>query len=410
MYVANTGGTVLAFPTSCSSAPGTCAPIWTAQYNPASTFGIGSPAVGDGMVFVGNLEGTLLGYPTSCASTCAPTWMATGMGDLSEASPVVADGVVYAGSTDGKLYAFATGCTSYPHPCPPLWSARLKGGFAVGGYAGAGPTVSDGVVYVGSTAGTLYSFPTSCDAGSVCRPLQAIRLPGVLSNPIVVSQDTVFVTSGRAVYAFPHRCLGARGNCDPTLIGRAPDLILSPPAVGAGYVYVGSVGGVVSAFPVCHGCAGEQPAWSIPHLGRFPNPNVFGGVLYVATMGSTDTLKAFDARCGISGGTCRPLLRYVTDGFVQQQVIPQGRGTIFAATGDPTGGDAGGDLYAFRIGAYATRLGKTVGDVHSGPPVESWLYVAFYVAAAGAVWLAVRRRRARHSRAAASAEDAPGSG
>lgn len=400
VYVTNTGGTLLAFPTTCIATQEGCSPIWTANEGPGSSFDIGSPAVGDGMVFAGSSHGRLFGYVTSCApGICRPSWVAAPGGDLSSASPVVAAGVVYVGSSDGALYAYEAACASYPRPCSPMWTASLPGGFGAQGYAGAQPVVADGVVYVGSTDGSLYSFPSSCS--SPCRPLRVVHLPGVLANPLVLSDGTLYVTSGRDLYAFPTRCLTRGANCGPAWVGRSSALIVSAPAVGDGRVYVGSTDGVVTVFPQACGRGGQacRPAWSIPDLGLLPNPSLVDGVLFVGSSWATRQLLAFDADCGASGSTCSPLWRFMPSdlGAFVQPTASDGSGTLFAATGDLAGGGpggAGGALYAFRVEGDPTSGSVAfLGEGH--PPsidVVTISTLAMVLALVAMVW---RRRRTR---------------
>ena len=58
--------------------------------------------------------------------TCAPLWTATTGGPII-GSPAVGNGKVYIGSDDNKLYAFDaagnTNCTGSPKTCTPLWTA-----------------------------------------------------------------------------------------------------------------------------------------------------------------------------------------------------------------------------------------------------------------------------------------------
>ncbi len=398
VYVTNTGGSLLAFPTSCATAPGTCRPIWSANEGPGSSFLIGSPALGEGMVFAATAQGRLFGYPSTCgAGVCRPIWTARPGGDLSTASPVVADGTMFVGSSDGTLYAYATRCVSYPRPCPPLWEAPLQGGFGAGGHAGAQPVVADGVVYVGSTAGTLYSFPASCT--SPCRPLRQVHLPGVLNNPLLVVDDTLYVTSGPDLYAFPTHCLAAGARCGPDWVGKAPELILSPPVVGDGQVYVGSTDGTVSVFPVACGRGGRtcRPAWSIPDLGLLPNPSLVDGVLFVGSTWAEKELLAFDADCGASGATCVPLWTFVVTDFgaFQQPTASDGNGTLFAVTGDPAGEGTpvGGGLYAFRVRTDSTSGEGASADARSGASSMDIVTVAMLGAIAALLMVQWRRRR-----------------
>jgi outer membrane protein assembly factor BamB len=391
VYVTNRSGTLLAFPITCGTAPGTCRPIWTANEGPHSTFDIGSPAVGDGMVFVGSRQGHLYGYPISCSpGECQPTWTADPGGDLSTASPVVADGVVYVGSRDGTLFAYDTGCATYPHPCAPLWTAPLKRGFGADGYAGAQPVVAGDVVFVGSTHGLLYAFPTSCR--TPCRPLREVQLHGVLNNPLVVRGGTLFVTAGRRLYAYPTACF-ARG-CGPDWVGNARGLIIGTPAVGAGHVYVGTDHGVVAAFDPCgRGRQACFPAWSIPELGVLPNPTFDDGVLFTSSSFDMNYLLAFDPDCGRSGATCTPLWRERSPDYAvfEQQTASDGRGTLFAVTGLGVGTTAGGWLYAYRVRASAP---SSAGGQPTGPGFDLVTSLTL-VLLAGVLILLWRRRVAR---------------
>ena len=283
-----------------------------------------------------------------------------------------------------------------PTPLSSAVDGPLKGGFGAAGYAGAQPVVADGVVYVGSTRGTLYAFPASCR--SPCQPLHEVRLPGVLNNPLVLVDGTLYVTSGHDLYAFATRCLD-RMSCGPDWVGSASALILSPPAVGDGYVYVGSTDGAISAFPVACGRGGQtcRPAWTISDLGLLPNPSLVDGVLFVGSTWAEKELIAFDADCGASGATCSPLWTFVASDFgaFQQPTASDGNGTLFAVTGDPAGqgGAAGGRLYAFRVDADAASGQGSTTRAPAAPSIDLVTVSLLGLAAAlSAIWW---RRRAR---------------
>ena len=216
--------------------------------------------MGDGMVFVASSDGRLVGYPQACGpGTCAPTWIARPGGDLTAAAPVVADDRVYVGSDDGTFSAYPVRCSSYPQPCSPLWTARMRGGYGRADLAGAQPVVADGVVYVGSTGGSLYAFPTSCRG--TCEPSGVLDLPGPLANPLVLYGDTLYVTAGQDLDAIPTRCLATGASCGPRWIGRATSLIVSMPQIDDGNVFVGSTDGRSRCFRsrvMAGGCASPR--------------------------------------------------------------------------------------------------------------------------------------------------------
>jgi outer membrane protein assembly factor BamB len=79
--------------------------------------------------------------------------------------PAVADGIVYvSGAPDGGLAAVPQDCRSDGAVCDPIWTGDIHGT----------PTsrviVSNGVVYLGSSDGSLYAFPATCEAR--CPPSQ----------------------------------------------------------------------------------------------------------------------------------------------------------------------------------------------------------------------------------------------
>src|SRR5206468_3289611 len=74
-------------------------------------------------------------------------------------SPTVAGNVVYVGSGDAKLDAFALGGCGGPAICVPLWTATLDGDPSF-----SAATVSGGVVYIGTVAGSVYAVSTSTHA------------------------------------------------------------------------------------------------------------------------------------------------------------------------------------------------------------------------------------------------------
>ena len=52
---------------------------------------------------------------------------------------------------------------------------------------------SDGVVYVGSSDGNLYTFPTTCD--SRCAPLAETRIGASIEAPAIWQDRAVLVTA-----------------------------------------------------------------------------------------------------------------------------------------------------------------------------------------------------------------------
>ncbi|HVO79434.1 MAG TPA: PQQ-binding-like beta-propeller repeat protein [Terriglobales bacterium] len=107
------------------------------------------------------------------------------MDDLVDySSPAIVNGVVYIGSTDGSLYAFdATGCGS--DLCMPLW----KGSGKAGGSIVSSPAVSQGMVFVGSTTKELLVFDAAGCGSAICSPVWTGTVGGGIlqASPVVVN-------------------------------------------------------------------------------------------------------------------------------------------------------------------------------------------------------------------------------
>ena len=193
VYVGNSSGDVLAFPTACSTP---CRPNWLYELDAPE---IGTPVVVDGKVFVSaDSEGGSLVYalPASCGEfVCEPLWHGNTVTAFTFATPAVSDGVVY---TQGfKLYAYAEDCGTGNALCRPIWVGNAKGS--------SSPAVANGVVYAGSVDGRLYAYRVGCrSGGQTCKPLY--RGPKVggqpfASSPAVVA-GKVYYGAGTNVRAF----------------------------------------------------------------------------------------------------------------------------------------------------------------------------------------------------------------
>ena len=114
-----------------------------------------------------------------------------------ESTPTVSDGVVYVGSDDGKLYAFdAAGCGS--PTCHALWTGRL-GSPAFQ----SSPAVANGVVYIGSAHG-LSAFAAAGCGAPLCSPLwKAVDNTEFFGGSPAVSGGRVYIgfATGLAVFS-----------------------------------------------------------------------------------------------------------------------------------------------------------------------------------------------------------------
>ena len=159
------------------------------------------------VVYIGSDYGNLYTFDatgtTNCSGvpkTCAPLWTAaTGGLDISQSSPAVANGVVYLGSLDGKLYTFdatgTTNCSGVPKTCTPLWTAATSAEIRH-----SSPAVANGVVYIGSQDHNLYAFTadgtTNC-AGTpkACSPLWVAATDAGISSSPTIANGWVYVGS-----------------------------------------------------------------------------------------------------------------------------------------------------------------------------------------------------------------------
>jgi hypothetical protein len=213
-----------------------------------------------------------------------------------ESQPVVSHGVVYIGSTLGTLYAFPARCAG-SGDCPPLWTAT------VGSPIVSTPAVADGVVYVGSEGGKLFAFAVGCaTGGGTCTPVWTATVGSVLSSPTVADGVVYVGDGGRNISAFAVGCASGGVTCSPLWTAELENPVYKSPAVGGGHVYI-SVGTRLYAFRV--GCASGgktcQPAWSAGNSNPPGNnaPSVVDGVVYVGTWSGSKggKLLAFPADC-----------------------------------------------------------------------------------------------------------------
>jgi hypothetical protein len=201
------------------------------------------------------------------ATTGAVQFVATNEYGSAFGDPAIASGRLFA-VTGNSLQVFdaagSTGCSPYHPPawpdgvvnapkyCYPLWSATLPN------VAYSRPTVANGFVYVGDSAGTVSAVPANgCGAST----------------------------------------------CNPTWTGQAGTAAFGTVAVTGTSVFVGSTDGKLYAFPA-KGCGAATcaPTWTAP--GAAGAPSIAGDVLFSAS--NDGHLRAFDAN-GCGKATCTPL-------------------------------------------------------------------------------------------------------
>jgi len=263
------------------------------------------------------------------------------MGDLVDfSSPAVVDGVVYVGSIDGNLYTFdANGCgQSF---CSPLWIGTMNKQY----YTLSSPAVANGTVFIGSEDHKLYAFAAKGCGHGTCSPLWTGVTGGAVFSSPVVANNVVYVGSedGR-LYAFSASGCG-HSVCPPLWMANTNGPIDTSPAVDNGVVYVGSQDGKLYAFRAT-GCGSIfcHPNWTA-QVGTtifYSSPAVANGVVYIASFeenGSGDSkLYAFrENGCGIP--ICKPLWTADAGEFVvSSPAVANGR--VYIGSGDAL-------LYAF---------------------------------------------------------------
>jgi hypothetical protein len=255
-----------AFPAAgCGAAE--CKPVWTGRLPNGAT---GSVTVAGGIAYVGDFSGHLTAFRTTgCGhATCSPLWTGVGLSNEELGTPAVGNGFVYVTSfevTDslftGRVLAFpALGCGRAT--CDPTWVADIGG-------PGTGVTVAGTTVFTGSstlfgdgvnTDFHLMAFPAGGCGQSVCKPVRTYFTGdiGIEGSPAVAGPILLASSNGTTddrfvggVFAYPLVGCGA-AQCRPAWenvsFATAPS---SPPVVVDDVVLVGK--GPASGFPVDSG-------------------------------------------------------------------------------------------------------------------------------------------------------------
>ena len=142
------------------------------------------PVVGDRLVVLGSSSGYLYGFPVDCPGRCRAVWRARADAPT---TPAIDGGMVFvSGAPGGGIAAVPERCPSAGAACDPSWVGDINGS----------PTSSvitaGGVVYVGSSDGNLYAFPTACD--EACSPSAVVRI-GSSVDGTVWAGSVLFVTA-----------------------------------------------------------------------------------------------------------------------------------------------------------------------------------------------------------------------
>jgi outer membrane protein assembly factor BamB len=263
------------------------------------------------------------------------------LGDIVDlSSPAVANGIVYVGSFDGQLYTFnANGCGF--SSCNPLWIGLMDNQYSTV----SSPAVANGIVYIGSEDHKLFAFAANGCGQNTCSPLWTATTAGAIDSGPLVANGIVYVGSeDHRFYAFNANGCG-RSTCAPLWTVNTGAGVNSSPAIANGVVYFGSQDGNLYAVNAT-GCGHLtcQPLWKA-QVGTSvfgSSPAVSNGVVYIASFneadGSSSNLYAFSA-AGCGHSTCPPLWTAPAGDFVVSSPAVA-NGVVYIGSGDDF-------LYAF---------------------------------------------------------------
>jgi outer membrane protein assembly factor BamB len=287
---------------------------WKAQLGRLVDFS--SPAVVGGTVYIGSSDGVLWAYPANgCGqSLCTtPRWKSTSLAQIID-SPTVSNGVVYVGSqtsatsNDGRLNAFnAVGCGRAV--CAPMWQG-LAGAESI---LESSPAVANGTVFVGAFDGKLYAFNASGCGRSTCQPLWTGATGASIESTPTVSNGVVYVGSDDGkLYAFNASGCG-RSTCQPTWTGTIGTSVFeSSPAVSAGTVYIAGQHALAAFKAAGCGASTCNPVWkAVDNLNFFNgSPAVANGKVYQPLENGVNVYSA----TGCGRATCGALAKLFGSG------------------------------------------------------------------------------------------------
>jgi eukaryotic-like serine/threonine-protein kinase len=279
-------------------------------------------------------------------------------------SPAVVDGVVYVGSTDGNLYSIDA------------VSGAQKWKFETKAWEVSSPAVVSGVVYFLSYDGHLYAldaataqvkwkFATGGEkrfAGTHLHYLQpaAETMPDpwdfYLSSPCVSDSAVYFGSSDGNVYALDASSGALKWKF------HTGDVVHSSPAIADGVLYIGSWDTYVYALDAASGTekwrfkTGEDPV-AHNHIGIQSSPAVVDGMVY---FGSRDSFAyAIEATSG------KQIWKFSTDGSWVNNSMVVHDGKAYFGTSIP------GFMHA-----VDAKTGKVVFDLPTGTPVFASMALA----------------------------------
>jgi outer membrane protein assembly factor BamB len=239
VYV-QSGGRLFAFDVRCASGGGRCSPSWSAPTQGSRP----APIVASGgIVYAASLGSGLKAFPEECGGEgCDPLWTAGDPRQIASRPAVSGDVVWYSGHA---LLAFSVGCGTDGGSCDALIDPIRPDEVRVS----SGPTVADGLVYVGTSDGSVHAFQTACVEGGSCESVWSAKTSSaVVASPVVEHRQVIVASTDGRVYAFATSC-GTLRPCEPLWVGRTSGAIDQQPVLANGVVYVTSSDGNLYAFP-----------------------------------------------------------------------------------------------------------------------------------------------------------------
>jgi outer membrane protein assembly factor BamB len=169
-------------------------------------------------------------------------WQAQLGNTVTFSSPAVVGDKVYIGSSDGVLWAYPSAGCGQSFCTTPLWKST-----SVAQILGS-PTVANGIVYVGSQTsfnsndGKLNAFNANGCGQPVCAPLwQGLAgTESILESSPAVANGNVYIGAfDGKLYVFNANGCG-QPTCQPLWTGATGSTIESTPTVSGNTVYIGS--------------------------------------------------------------------------------------------------------------------------------------------------------------------------
>jgi outer membrane protein assembly factor BamB len=199
------------------------------------------------------------GYSTSAAPDTNKTAWNYPTDSAVRSSPTVSNGVLYVGSFGGNVYALdaATG--------KQLWN------YTTGGQVWSSATVANGIIYIGSNDWILYAL----DASSGNKIWSFNTGGGVFSSPVVVSGVVYFGSTNDNVYALNAQTGATIWNYT------TGNQVRSSPAVVDGVVYIASEDGYLYALDAATGTKTWSALTSPGDSFTCSSPAVANGEVYV---------------------------------------------------------------------------------------------------------------------------------